>query len=98
MGFKGVGSALDAKDLVDQAREDARQAAADSASMQRDREFAEAERERTVSNIDAAIHTHVVKLLALLADPVRPKDAQRCLVLDRLREDLADTQTLLWPS
>ena len=98
MGFKGVGSALDAKDLVEQAREDARQAAVDSASIQRDREFAAAERDRTVANIDAAIHGHVVKLLKLLADPIRPRDVQRNLTLDRMRSDLADAVELLWPA
>ena len=98
MGFKGVGSALDAKDLVEQAREDARQAAANAASLARDREVAAAERGRTIANIDHAIRGHVSKLLGLLAEEPRPRDVQRRLVLDRLRSDLADCLALLWPS
>jgi hypothetical protein len=95
MPYKGIGSPLDAKDIAEQEREDKRQAAADAASLARDREVAAAEAARTIHIWEDRIRRHLEALLIDLAERKHP-DPSRQQWYDSLRAALADAKAGLW--
>ena len=61
-----------------------------------DRQIAAAHAASIGASWSESIHRHVRALLILFADPHHSKDVARNLVLDQLRQELADATAQLW--
>jgi len=96
--FAGIGSPLDEKQILEQRQQDEKERLEAEATRRRDAGAAEAQRERATHIWEDSVYRHVRDLLILFSDSDRGKDVTRNLILDQLREALADAEAQLWPA